>query len=112
MSHRRKDFHNSRAYEPDPPASAPGRLSSAIAWVKQGFEKLLRSGASSSMSTVTLLLGREEPYSLLGSDRRARPSDRPEDAVFPMSDRDPGFQTRLQPARTNDPRRRERRAER
>lgn len=112
MSFRRDDFHNSRTYEPDPPTAAPGRLSSAIGWVKQQFEKLLRSGASPSMSTVTLFRGHEGSYSLLGSDAHTRPSDRQESTVFPMSDRDPGFQTRLQPARSNDPRRHGRQAER
>ena len=44
MSFRRDDFHNSRTYEADPPARGPGPLSSAIAWLKRQFDKLLQSG--------------------------------------------------------------------
>ena len=95
MSFRRNDFHNSRIYEPDPPMAGPGAVSSAIAWLKQQFGKLLRSGAHSSGSPLTLGRGGEGPYSLLGSDMR----DPPESTAFPMADRDPGFQTRLRPAR-------------
>ena len=84
MSFRRDDFHNSRTYEADPLTPAPSVLSSAVAWVKLQFDKLLRSGAPSTM-----------PYSLLGSDERARPADRMESTVFPMADREPGLQTRL-----------------
>jgi len=112
MSFRNNGFHNTRAYEPDPPTLAPGLLSSAIVWVRQQFDRLLRSGASSSISAVTPFSGDEGPYSLLGSDVRHRPSDRTDSTVFTMADREPGFQTRLQPARMNDVRRSERQAER
>ena len=111
MSFRRDDFHNSRAYEADPPMPARSRLSSALAWVKLQFDKLLRSGASSSISAITPLGGDEGPYSLLGSDGHVRPSDRQESIVFPMADRAPGIQTRLRPARSDGMRRHERRAE-
>lgn len=112
MSFRRDDFHNSRAYEPDPPARAPSGLSSAIAWIKRQFDKLLQSGASPSISTLAPFDGDEGPYSLLGSDGRDRPSTRLDSTVFPMADRDPGFQTRLRPARANGMPRHEQRAER
>lgn len=101
MSFRRDDFHNSRTYEEDPPTPAPSGISSAIAWVKLQFDKLLRSGAPSPM-----------PYSLLGSDEHARPSDRMESTAFPMADREPGFQTNMQPAKANGIRRHERQADR
>jgi hypothetical protein len=52
------------------------------------------------------------PYSLLGADERARPSKRTESMVFPMADREPGFQTSLRPARANCMRPHEHREER
>jgi hypothetical protein len=112
MSFRNNGFHNTRAYEPDPPTPAPGLLSSAIVWVRQKFDKLLRSGASSSISAVTPFSGDEGPYSLLGSEVRDRPSDRADSTVFPMAERDAGFHTKLRPARVNSVHRPERRAER
>lgn len=112
MSFRRDDFHNSRTYEADPPTRTPGALSPAITWLKRQFDKLLRSGASSSISPVTLFDGDEGPYSLLGSDAGDRPATKSGSTVFPMADRDPGFQTRLRPARANGMRRHEQRAER
>ena len=111
MSFRRDDFHNSRTYEADSPTPAPSGLSSVIAWVKQQFDELLRSGAASSISAVTPFRGDEGPYSLLGSDVRDRP-DTTESTVFPMADREPGLRTRLQPARANGMRPHERQAER
>ena len=101
MPFRRDNFHNSRTYEADPPTPAPSGFSAAFAWVKLQFDKLLRSGAPSPM-----------PYSLLGSDVRDRPSDKTESTAFPMVDREPGFQTSMQPARANGMRRQERQAER
>lgn len=109
MSFRRDDFHNSRTYEADPPTPAPGPLSSALAWLKRQFDKLLQSGASPSIS---LSDGDEGPYSLLGADGRDRPSGKLDSSVFPMADRDPGFETRLRPARANGVRRHEQRPER
>lgn len=109
MSFRRDDFHNSRTYEADPPTPAPGGFSSAIAWVKRQFDKLLHSGASPSISPLD---GDEGPYSLLGADGRDRPSLKADSSVFPMVDRDPGFQTRLRPARANGMRHHEHRADR
>ena len=108
MSFRRDDFHNSRTYEADPPARGPGALSSAIAWLKLQFDKLLQSGASPSIS----MLDNEGPYSVLGSDERDQPSSRLDSSVFPMADREPGFQTSLRPVRANGARRHEQRAER
>jgi hypothetical protein len=112
MSFRRDDFHNSRTYEADPPTRAPGLLSSTIAWLKRQFDKLLQSGASSSISAVTLFDGNKGPHSLLGSDGRDGPSPKLDSTVFPMADRDLGFQTRLRPARANGMRRQEHRPER
>lgn len=109
MSFRRDDFHNSRTYEADPPTRAPGALSSAIAWLKRQFDKLLQSGASPSNS---LFDGHEGPYSLLGSDGRDRPSPKMDSTVFPMAEREPGFQTSLRPANANGMRRHGHRAER
>jgi hypothetical protein len=96
MSFRRNDFHNSRTYEADPPTPAPSGFSSAIAWVRRQFDKLLQSGSSPS---VSLFDGDGGPYSLLGADGRDRPSPKLASTAFPMADRDPGFQTRLRPAR-------------
>jgi hypothetical protein len=101
MPFRRNDFHNSRAYEADPVTSAPRGLSIAIAWVKRQFDKLLRSGASSSISTVTLFDKNEGPYSLLGADGRDRSSRMLERTVFPMADREIGAQTKLRRATAN-----------
>lgn len=109
MSFRRDDFHNSRTYEADAPTPAPGGFSSAIAWVKRQFDKLLQSGASPSISAFN---GDEGPYSRLGSDGRDRSSGKLDSSVFPMTDRDPGFQTRLRPAKANGVRRHEQRPER
>ena len=115
MSFRRKDFHNSRAYEADPPTRDRRRLtigiSSAVAWVKVQFDKLLQSGASSPIATLSLSRENNEPFSLLGSDRPDLPSQTSESTVFPMADREPGFQTRLRPAGAND-RQHERKVER
>ena len=102
MSFRRNDYHNSRTYEADPPTPAAGGLSLAIAWAKLQLDKLLRSGTPTSIAT----------YSVLGSDGHDRPSGKLETSVFPTADREPGFQTRLQPARANAARRHDRRVER
>ena len=112
MSFRRKDFHNSRAYEADPATPAGSRLSSALAWVRLQLDKLLQSGASAPTSAITPFRGDEGPYSLLGSEGHERPPDKLESTVFPMADREPGFQTSLRPARVNTMRRNERQAER
>lgn len=115
MSFRRKDFHNSRTYDADPPARDRSHLmmgiSSAIAWVKVQFDKLLQSGASSPISTLSLRRENDEPFSLLGSDRQDLLPQKSETTVFPMADREPGFQTRLRPAGAND-RQHERKVER
>lgn len=111
MSFRRDDFHNSRAYQADPPTRASGAILSATAWLKGWFDKLLRSGASSSMSAATLL-DDKGPYSLLGSDGAARPSPNLDSTVFPMTGREPGFETSLQPAKVNGMRRHDRHAKR
>lgn len=73
MSFRRKDFHGPRIYEADPPASAGSQfgfsISLTIAWVKLQLDKLLQSGAASSISG-TSLLEKCRGYSLLGADGR------------------------------------------
>lgn len=112
MSFRRKDYHNSRSYEADPPTPGRGRLSLAVAWLKLQMDKMLRSGASSSISPVTLFPGNEGPYSLLGSDVQDLPPHKWGSTAFPMADREPGCQTRLQPARANGTRRTEHQPER
>ena len=94
MSFRRKDFHNGRVYEADPPG--PGPISSAIAWVKLQLDKMLRTGASSSISPAMQMPADERSYSLLGSDARDVPPEGLDSTAFPMADRDSGFRAPLQ----------------
>lgn len=108
MPFRRKDFHGSRTYEADPPASAGSQfgfsISLMIAWVKLQLDKMLLSGVPSSPSGTSLLRG-SGGYSLLGTDVSDTPPHPVRTEVFPMNAREPGFQTRLKQGAAREPRR-------
>ena len=72
------DYHGSRAYAPEPTATADSwvkRLGGRLAaWSRQKLELLLRPGAEQAAETVWLVHGNERHFSLLGagSDRKRR----------------------------------------
>lgn len=113
MSFRRRDFHGSRAYEADSPPSAWDqfgfRISLTIAWVKMQLDKLLQSGAPSSISGTSLIKG-SRGYSLLGTDERDAPHPLRK-GTLPRNDREPGFQVRPERVAAGGLRRRQSQAE-